>query len=146
MHNAPSVSYPVGRCAFQRFTWFALSGIAVIVMLAWFMLQPVSWPMCFCGFVTTLGIGLGWRNFQSQSGILSWNGDGWCWHSRGDGTDDALGEVFVAFDAQKALVLRWQPTSGRLAMLGTYLWLGQERATQRWLNLRCAVYGRTPLR
>ena len=146
MHNAPSVSYPVGRCAFQRITWLALSVITGMVMLAWFTLQPLSWPMCLSGAATSVGLILGWRSLQTQSGILSWDGQAWCWHSRTDGADDALGEIFVVVDAQKALVLRWQPTSGRLGSLGCYVWLGQERATQHWLDLRCAVYGRMALR
>jgi hypothetical protein len=142
MHNAPSVSYPVGRCAFQRVTWLVLGAITGLVMLVWVLLQPVSWPMCFSGAATSVGLISGWRSQRAQSGTLTWDGHEWCWHSRSDGTDDAIGEIFVALDVQKALVLRWQPTSGRVSALGCYLWLGQERATQHWLNLRCAVYGR----
>jgi toxin CptA len=146
MHNAPSVSYPVGRCAFQRVTWLTLSVITAAEMFVWFMLQPVSWPMCLSGVATLLGVVLGWRSLSTQTGTLSWDGQVWCWHSRGRGADDALGEIFVSLDVQKALVLKWQPTSGRLDTLGCYLWLDQESATQRWLNLRCAVYGRAALR
>jgi hypothetical protein len=40
------------------------------------------------------------------------------------------------------LVLRWQPTSGRLPAHGGYLWLSRETAKPHWLNLRCAVYDR----
>lgn len=146
MHSAPSVSYPVGRCAFQRVVWFVLSGITGTAMLVWLISQPVSWPMCGSGAATLLGMFLGWRSLNAPMGTLSWDGQVWCWHSRLDGAEDQLGEVFVSLDSQKALVLRWQPTSGRLGLLGCYLWLGQERATQHWINLRCAVYGRTPLR
>jgi hypothetical protein len=102
--------------------------------------------MCWSGLAALLGVVLGWRSLQTQSGTLSWDGQVWCWHGRGGDAEDALGEIFVAFDTQKALVLRWQPTSGRLATLGCYLWLGQERAAQHWLNLRCAAYSRAPLR
>ena len=146
MHNAPSVSYPVGRCAFQRVTWLVLAAIAGAVMVVWFILQPVSWPMCLSGAAALGGLFLGWRSLRTQSGTLTWDGQVWCWHSRRDGAEDALGEIFVAMDVQKALVLRWQPTSGKVSMLGCYLWLGQELATQHWLNLRCAVYGRVALR
>jgi hypothetical protein len=146
MHNAPSVSYPVGRCAFQRVIFAGLSGIVGSVMLVWCMLQPLSWPMGLGGAATLLGMVLGWRSVQMHAGTLSWDGQVWCWHSRTDGADDQLGEIFVSLDVQKALVLRWQPTSGRLTALDSYLWLGQERAAQHWLNLRCAVYSRAPLR
>jgi len=142
MHNAPSVSYPVGRCAFQRVTWLVLAAIAGAVMVVWFILQPVSWLMCLSGAAALGGLFLGWRSLRTQSGTLTWDGQVWCWHSRLDGVEDALGEIFVAMDVQKALVLRWQPTSGRLGTLGCFVWLGQERATHHWLNLRCAVYGR----
>ena len=146
MHSAPSVSYPVGRCAFQRITLAVLGVVTSGVLLVWALHQPVSWPLCMSGLVTMLGIALGWRSLHTQTGILSWDGYVWCWHSRADGAEDQLGEVFVSLDVQKALVLRWQPTSGRLTNLGAYLWLGQETATPHWLNLRCAVFSRIPLR
>jgi hypothetical protein len=98
------------------------------------------------GFATLFGIALGWRSLHAQTGTLSWDGHDWCWHSRSDGAEDQLVEVFVVLDIQKALVLRWQPTSGRLANGGGYLWLSQEAAMPHWLTLRCAVYDRSPLR
>jgi toxin CptA len=146
MHNAPSVSYPVGRCAFQRLTFVALSGITAVVMLVWLILQPVSWPMGLSGAAALLGIVLGWRSLQAQAGTLSWDGQVWCWHSRGDRVDDEIGQITVSLDVQSALLLQWQPSSDTLVASSRYLWLGQERAAIRWQNLRCAVYGRAPLR
>ena len=146
MHNAPSVSYPVGRCAFQRVTFVALSGITASVMLVWCMLQPVSWPMCVCALATLVGIVLGWRSWQTPAGTLSWDGQVWCWHSRGDRLDDEIGHIAVALDVQNTLLLKWQPLSDTLIAPRCYLWLGRGRAASRWQNLRCAVYARIPLR
>ncbi len=146
MHSAPSVSYPVGRCAFHRLTLVVLGVVTCTVMFVWAIHQPVSWPLCLSGLATLFGIALGWRSLHAQTGTLSWNGDVWCWHGRTKGAEDQLIEIFVVLDIQKALVLRWQPTSGRLVLGGGYLWLGQETAMPHWLNLRCAVYDRPPLR
>jgi hypothetical protein len=146
MHSAPSVSYPVGRCAFQRATLVVLSFMTCTVMLVWFLCQPVSWVLCLGGVATLLGVVLGWRSLRAQTGILSWDGHVWCWHSRAHGFEDQIGQVFVSLDSQKALVLRWQPSSGRLITSVGYLWLSQEVAKPRWLNLRCAVFSRSPQR
>ena len=78
MHNAPSVSYPVGRCAFQRVTWLVLAAVAGAVMVVWFMQQPVTWPMCLSGAAALGGLFLGWRSLRTQSGILTWDGQVWC--------------------------------------------------------------------
>jgi hypothetical protein len=56
--------------------------------------------------------------------------------------EDALGEVRVALDVQKALVLRWQPASDTLNAKQLWLWLGAEGASHHWQDLRRAVYQR----
>ena len=55
MHNAPSVSYPVGRCAFQRQLYLFLLLATLAVLGAWALNQGITsvwWG--FRGFVITL--------------------------------------------------------------------------------------------
>ena len=142
MHNAPSVSYPVGRCAFQR--WFFV-GIAVLtsaVLLAWALNQGLTATWYVSVAAAALGLLLGWRAL-GQAGTLTWDGQVWCLHGQGSGYEDTLGGVHVALDVQKALLLRWQPTSDTLHAKPLWLWLGLQASDNRWQDLRRAVYQRT---
>ncbi len=142
MHNAPSVSYPVGRCAFQR--WFFV-GIAVLtsaVLLAWALNQGLTATCYVAVAAAALGLLLGWRAL-GQAGMLTWDGQVWCLHDQGLGFEDVLGDVHVALDVQKALLLRWQPTSDTLDAKPQWLWLGSQASDNRWQDLRRAVYQRT---
>ena len=43
MHNAPSVSYPVGRCAFQGLVFVVLCMASGAFLVAWAWVQPMGW-------------------------------------------------------------------------------------------------------
>jgi hypothetical protein len=62
--------------------------------------------------------------------------------NQGQGHEDALGDVHVALDFQKALLLRWQPASDTLNAKPQWLWLGSQASDNRWQDLRRAVYQR----
>jgi hypothetical protein len=143
MHNAPSVSYPVGRCAFQL--WLFFVGFAVLtsaVLLAWAFNQDLSATWYAAVAAAALGLLLGWRAL-GQAGTLTWDGQVWCLHDQDAGVEDALGEVHVALDVQKALLLRWQPTSDTLTAKPLWLWLGEQASASQWQDLRRAVYQRS---
>jgi len=144
MHNAPSVSYPVGRCAFQRTCFMGLLIAALAVLGAWSYQQPFSVTMALSGLCVVLASVWGWKSLQF-TGTLSWDGQVWCLHGRGDALDDALGEVHVACDMQQALLLRWQPASDTLQAPPTWLWLGAQQSNARWQDLRRAVYQRSEM-
>jgi hypothetical protein len=74
---------------------------------------------------------------------LTWDGQVWCLHDQGLGLEDVLGEVRVEIDVQKALLLRWQPTSDTLHAKPQWLWLGSQGSDNRWQDLRRAVHQRT---
>lgn len=140
MHNAPSVSYPVGRCSFLRQLYLSLMCLTSAVLLTWALKQ--GWrDMGFVPLILTgLGAAMGWRA-QHQVGVLTWDGQVWCLHDQGCGADDALGTVSVALDVQTTLLLRWQPTSDTGWVQPRWLWLGLENKNhQQWQALRCAVY------
>ena len=83
---------------------------------------------------------------MGQLGILTWDGQVWCLHDQGMGREDALGEVEVMLDVQKALLLRWLPASDTLTTKPQWLWLGLESSDQHWQDLRRAVYQRDDMR
>jgi hypothetical protein len=142
MHNAPSVSYPVGRCAFQRWLFAAFIAFTSTVLLTWAFNQGLTLVWCCAVVAAVLGMFLGWRAL-GQAGTLTWDGQVWCLNDQGLGHEDALGEVHVALDVQKALLLRWQPTSDKLHAKPQWLWLGSQASGNHWQDLRRAVYQRT---
>jgi hypothetical protein len=64
-------------------------------------------------------------------------------YDQGFGMEDALGDVSVVLDVQKALLLRWQPASDTLHTKPQWLWLDSQIADNRWQDLRRAVHQRT---
>ena len=144
MHNAPSVSYPVGRCAFQRWLLSGFVLLASALLIAWALNQGLSWVWFIAACATAVGIWQGWRAL-GQRGVLTWDGQVWCLHDQGLGFEDALGEVHVALDVQKALLLRWLPASDTLQAKPQWLWLGLQSPDTRWQDLRRAVYQRSEM-
>ncbi len=144
MHNAPSVSYPVGRCAFQRWLLSGFVLLASALLIAWALNQGLSWVWFIAACATAVGIWQGWRAL-GQRGVLTWDGQVWCLHDQGLGFEDALGEVHVALDVQKALLLRWLPASDTLQAKPQWLWLGLQTSDNRWQDLRRAVYQRSEM-
>lgn len=134
MHNAPSVSYPVGR---PRVAGLLAAGLWLVgagVTALW--LQQADAPGWRQGLAATALAAIGaWtlRSWlRSPSGELQWDGAGWTGPAGAAG-----GALDVALDLQQVLLVRWQaPASPR------WLWLERSRCPQRWLDLRRAVYSR----
>ena len=141
MHNAPSVSYPVGRCAFQRWLYALLVVLTLAVLLAWALSQGLTYVWYVAVVAATLAMALGWRALH-QAGTLTWDGQVWGLHDQGLDIEDALGEAYVVLDMQKALLLRWQPASDTLHAKPLWLWLGLQGSDSRWQDLRRAVHQR----
>jgi hypothetical protein len=144
MHNAPSVSYPVGRCAFQRSVLSVLFVLTSAVLLVWALNQGLSSAWFVAASATVAGLWQGWRAL-GQQGLLTWDGQVWCFHDLGENVDDALGEVRVMLDVQKALLLRWEPASDTLPAKPQWLWLGAQHSNERWQDLRRAVHQRSDM-
>jgi hypothetical protein len=142
MHNAPSVSYPVGRCAFQRWLYVGLICCTSSVLLVWALNQGLSVVWTTALSAAALGAWLGWQAL-GHVGTLTWDGQVWCLHDQNSRDGDALGDVIVALDVQKALLLRWLPTSDTLHAKPQWLWLSAQSTSNRWQDLRRAVYQRS---
>lgn len=134
MHNAPSVSYPVGRprvaAALAAGLWLLGAGVTAL----W--LQQADAPGWRQGVAATALAAIGaWalRSWlRSPSGELHWDGAGWTGLAGSAG-----GALDVALDLQQVLLVRWQAPASR-----RWLWLERSRCPQRWPDLRRAVYSR----
>ena len=143
MYNAPSVSYPVGRCAFQRMVYLFLTFATLTLLLIWVLLQPLSVAWIFAALASGLAIIVGARACLHDVGKLTWDGQYWCLHDPTGHFEDALGTLSVSLDVQHALVLQWMPLSDGRERSKRWLWLGAEKAPIFWQDLRCAVFARS---
>jgi hypothetical protein len=91
-----------------------------------------------------IGTYRGWQALR-YAAALTWDGQVWCLNDQSTGQVDALGEVHVALDVQKALLLRWLPASDTLQTKPQWLWLGLQTSDNRWQDLRRAVYQRSEM-
>lgn len=143
MHNAPSVSYPVGRCAFQRWLYVLFTCAASAAWFTWALLQGLNFLLWLSACCFAVACVWGWRALHSPSVTLTWDGQAWCLHSASTTFNDQLGAVDVCLDVQKALLLKWQPSSDKLGASMRWLWLGHEASPPHWQDIRRAVYART---
>ena len=144
MHNAPSVSYPVGRCAFQRWLYAGFTVLTSALLWAWALNQGLTSLWFVAAGAAVWGGCTGWRAMRRHA-TLTWAGQVWCLHDQSSGMEDELGVVDVILDVQKALLLRWQPASATLNLKPQWLWLNAQADCVHWQALRCAVYQRADL-
>ena len=150
MHNAPAVSFPVGRSRFQA--WFLgaawLAGAAACAYWGSVM-GATGWRL---GLALALPLGAGvaawasWAGWQCKvGGILHW--DGVCWRlematlsptlaSSSAATSALSGNLAVHLDFQGFLLLSMRFENGGIR----WLWLDQCAELTRWQAFRRAVY------
>lgn len=156
MYNAPSVSYPVGHCAFQRRLWLMLLSISALVCLAWARHQPLTWVWGASLWVVLVAAVVGWRSLHA-GGTLQWDGTSWLmWrYSPEGGAQVQGGEVRKVLDTQQVLLLQWLPSPEMpdaktakprwgVPRRAQWLWLAQDNAPLAWHDLRRALYAQLP--
>ena len=137
MHNAPAVSYPVGRSRLHG--WLVLGlGLAAVLTGAWWLgqIDAVGWRQwLFVGVLlgASGAAAVAWH--RSPRGILRWDGQSWHWISAVALTPAVL---TVHLDGQFFLLL------GLRSDAGNRLWVWPERRfdVTRWSALRRAVFSR----
>lgn len=137
MHNAPAVTYPVGRSQFQAVLLGVLIFAGLLVELMW-CLAPglLDWRqglLALCVVLTGLWAGLNWQ--RSPVGRLRWDGQIWCWTETRTAVE-TWGTLSVHLDLQKVLLLCLQPETGA----PLWLWPEQNNRPARWQDLRRAVF------
>ena len=147
MRSAPSVTYPVGRCAFYALLLIT-TGCLCLSLLAG-SLSVVPWWSAVFGSLLWLMWGavaaVSWRH--SPVGRLQWDAkattvddllkrDGaWFWHSTAYQDGVALLRVERVQDLQRWMLLRLHNPDGAR----TWVWVARASDPQRWDALRRAV-------
>ncbi|WP_395687177.1 hypothetical protein [Caenimonas koreensis] len=136
MHNAPSVTYPVGRSRFSG--WLSLLlwlvGLASVLMW-WNTAAAPGWrgfAMALAVVVAGICAGVAW--WRSAVGQLHWDGESWQWTQH---LATREGTVTTRLDLQKWMLLQWQAGDA-----SRWLWLERSREPASWDDLRRAVYSR----
>lgn len=157
MYNAPSVSYPVGRCALVG--WF-LGGVALLAVYlqvgtasaGWAGAAWVPWRWALSSGAWVLGLGwAGWTWWHSPEGWLIWAPamadeplaaddpvSGWWWSSMthaGEGQEVTHLRPMLMFNAGGLL---YAELAGPLPGV-KWLWVQAHSAPERWWPLRRAL-------
>ncbi len=137
MHNAPAVSYPVGRSRFQGgLVGLATLGGAIASLLWHHQADPVVWLQWLFAFtlgLTSYAAARFW--YRAPTGTLCWDGRAWSWYSV---KVPISGVVTVHLDFQYFMLLSLSSEGGE------QIWLWPERRTEAryWNALRQAVFSR----
>lgn len=136
MHNAPSVSYPVGRSHFQAWLFVLILVLGLIVDIFWSTQSLWGWRQGLMAVTLCLACVFAWQEWQRiPQGTLAWDGAVWCFNK---GQQSVAGQISVLLDFQFILLLRMTPIKG--ARL--WLWAERRRQAPLWLALRRAVFSR----
>lgn len=133
MRSAPSVSYPVGRCAFSAALRLALWLAGAAVLGLWVATEQVEAARMAAAAVALAACG-GWAAWswrREPQGTLAWDGARWTF-SRQSGEEH--GSVRPALDLQSVLLVRWE------SQAPGWLWLDRRSAPGHWDALRRAVH------
>lgn len=136
MHNAPAVTYPVGRSSIQGLLCLVIWLLGVAVILTWAVASPGAARLAAASvlsvMVSALAATAWWR---TPCGELQWSTNTWQLQLDGGCT---AGQPLVAMDLQCSLLLRWRPDCGPAG----WLWVDRASVPARWDDLRRAVYSR----
>ncbi|APW36971.1 hypothetical protein RD110_06970 [Rhodoferax koreense] len=141
MHNAPSVSYPVGRSLFFGRLLLAIWLFAA-ALAAWWCLgaAAMGWRQWLVLACLPLAGGAAWSSWRAMvPGELRWDGQVWLWNP-GEQAEPARLELHL--DLQDRLLLCLHLDSGHRL----WCWLEWTNMPERWGDLRRAVYSRAESR
>jgi len=146
MRNAPSVMYPVGRCAFHAKFLLVIGSVVAASLWGWrdSGVDIQLWLATLMGALLWLAWALRtwWR---SPTGQLHWDAlapdlqnteaGAWFWlHSAGVASQPVLG-VSMALDLQRVVLLRLRSAGP----VPSWVWVQQDSDPARWLDLRRAL-------
>lgn len=137
MHNAPAVTYPVGRSYFQALVTLALLLLAASILGFWcFAADRLGWRQALAACIWLGCAGLALHTLRRPSlGILRWDGQNWHWES---GARVLAGTVVPRLDWQAGVLLEFRAPSHR----AHWIWLERDSQALRWDALRRALWAR----
>lgn len=135
MHNAPAVSYPVGRSYFQAGLTLAVVLAGAVAQGAWWLLSVEHGAGHSLGWLLLLFAGAWalWSILHTPRSQLIWDGQGWHWSA---GASTLLVSPQVILDVQHSLLLCLRPPAGT----ALWVWPTQQAQPERWLALRRALF------
>lgn len=141
MRSAPSVIFPVGRCALGPGLALAAWTAGLVTLALWCGQDRALDGRQAVVALLLAGLGLvAWRQLREGArGLLDWDGGQWLWFCGGD---DAVVRVEPVVDLQRWLLVRLspgEPGQGGAAS-ATWLWLTRGSDPEHWRSLRRAVY------
>lgn len=149
MHNAPSVSFPVGRSRFYGALLAAAWALAALTGAVWWMQARTDALHLAAWFgVWALAGALAWRNWQrAPAGMLRWQDRQWRFMPAAAAhAGQPLAGVQVVLDLQHVLLLRVEaadPDVKPASPGSAWLWLARRDDPPHWYALRRAVHDRT---
>ena len=138
LHNAPRVSYPVGRSSFYAgllgTVW--LTGVALVLVWAvqsdGLNLRHVAISL----LLFALGSFAAWSWHQSVQGVLIWDGQCWAWISL-QATEPIPVALECHLDLQVRVLLYVRALDGSL---GHWVWWERHQNPVRWMDARRALF------
>jgi toxin CptA len=136
MHNAPAVSYPVGRSRFQGRMMSVVSLLGLVSAAVWFtQAEATGWRQwLMLSGATLVAFGAWWQWRHPVIGQLAWDGVAWTWTEADTSVPVQL--VLIA-DLQQAMLLL---LDGARAANRPWVWVDRDASSMRWLALRRAVH------
>ena len=136
MHNAPTVSYPVGRSHVQGALLIFLLFAALATLFLWRAHALWGWRQGLMTTTLCLAALFAWQEWRrTRQGLLIWDGDSWC---LGTAQSSVTGSMSVQLDFQFILLLKITPLRGP----PLWLWAERKRLEPLWTPLRRAVFSR----
>lgn len=155
MRNAPSVLYPVGRCAFYARLLAVLGLLALVALLAggWSGGESVAGlasrrAVMLAGFgLWLLWLGFAWWGWhRAPTGLLHWDAlatsavpgtqaGAWRWRSEAYQEGMFLQRVELMLDLQSRVLLRLRNPDAA----SSWVWLERSQDPARWDDLRRAL-------
>jgi toxin CptA len=137
MHNAPSVTYPVGRSLLCAALLAALWTLAALLVAWWCQtVAAIGWRQWLALLALPAAAAGAWLSLRAMGiGELRWDGQVWLWHPRG--AQEAMTVLLgVHLDLQRHLLVLLRPEHG----LAVWCWASRKSYPERWGDLRRAVY------
>jgi hypothetical protein len=154
MRNAPSVVYPVGRCALYGRVLLVLGCASLLIWMGWGVSASMfdQWLFWLGGSVWLLWAlcsGRAWAG--TPEGLLQWDsladpgagpqrGGAWIWSSASGSGGSVLRVVASVIDWQSGMLLRLAGPGGATQ----WAWVERSRAPERWDDLRRALLASGP--
>jgi hypothetical protein len=148
MRAIAACQFTLSRFELWRRTIAVFAGSVMLVLLAWFVGQPVAlpWPAAVAlGLVALAALLVASSLLHTRPCRLRWDGREWHVGPAGSaGHESTTGELLVALDLGSWMLLRFQPRDPGHRFGATWLPVQRSGLEPQWHVLRCAVYSARP--